>query len=162
MILQYNHVQMEELIIKHNIKFKKTINTLDYIFSKIQMPIELAHLIITYYGFSPIFTNDTIKKAVKLWKNNKKYTIHISFWDTSNITNMSHLFAGDHYFNDDINFWDVSNVRYMAYMFNDAKNFNQPLNKWNVKKVCNMEKMFRMALKFNQPLNSWNVSNVKI
>ena len=59
-------------------------------------------------------------------------------WDTSLITDMSHLFKNFTKFNFNINNWNVSNVNNMEGMFINAKNFNQPLDKWDVKNVKNM------------------------
>ena len=53
--------------------------------------------------------------------------------DTSNITDMSYLFA-DSDFNGDISKWDVSNVTDMEGMFDSSK-FNGDISKWNVSNV---------------------------
>ncbi|TVL72420.1 BspA family leucine-rich repeat surface protein [Brachyspira hyodysenteriae] len=95
----------------------------------------------------------------------------IEEWDTSNVENMSYMFAYMHYnvlgqysmteFNSNLNNWNVSKVKNMIYMFAGCTYFNQPLNKWDVSNVENMSGMFFGAKKFNQPLNNWNVSKVK-
>ncbi|MDA0034047.1 BspA family leucine-rich repeat surface protein [Brachyspira hyodysenteriae] len=95
----------------------------------------------------------------------------IEDWDTSNVENMSYMFAYMHYnvlgqysmteFNSNLNNWNVSKVKNMIYMFAGCTYFNQPLNKWDVSNVENMSGMFFGAKKFNQPLNNWNVSKVK-
>ena len=88
----------------------------------------------------------------------------IGEWDTSQVTDMSHLFdTGMPLDNNgenirDINNWDVSNVTNMSNMFYRSE-FNKPLDRWNVSNVEDMSRMFYRS-KFNQPLNSWNVSNV--
>ena len=79
--------------------------------------------------------------------------------DTSEITDMSHLFENISTFQQDISKWDVSNVEDMTMMFYGST-FNQPLNNWNVSNVKNMDSMFTRS-SFNQPLNNWNVSNVE-
>ena len=97
----------------------------------------------------------------------------ISGWDTSSITNMSHMFFCASAFNQPIENWDVSNVTDMSFMFAGEKiyrsdgiyrhkptAFNQPLNNWDVSSVKNMSSMFSVASAFNQPLNNWDVSNV--
>ena len=49
--------------------------------------------------------NKNIKKAVSMWRTNKNEALkiygHISFWDTSKITNMEALFFNNKSFNDD-------------------------------------------------------------
>ena len=108
---------------------------------------------------------------------------------TSNITDMSLVFFGVRYINQDISSWDVSNVITMSQMFAnfaiqysndyylgdltnwDVSNvtnmfemvhnsgFNQDISSWNVSNVTNMYKMFRGS-SFNQDISNWDVSNV--
>lgn len=93
----------------------------------------------------------------------------IEEWDVSEVTDMSYLFSGCHFFNEPLNGWNVSNVVNMHGMFSGLTNFNQPLNSWITSKVENMSSMFSQTLKFNQDLNThiedgivrWDVSNVK-
>ena len=56
--------------------------------------------------------------------------------DTSNITDMSYLFA-DSKFNGDISKWDVSNVTDMKGMFYESV-FNNDISNWDVSNVENM------------------------
>lgn len=111
-------------------------------------------------------SNSELKYAVDLYCNNVTYKyacnnyFYIFLWDTSKITNMSHLFENHKNFNEYINCWDVSNVEDMSSMFKDCTNFNQPLNLWNVGNVKNMNSMFNTCTMFNRNINSWDVSNV--
>jgi surface protein len=91
-----------------------------------------------------------------------KYNINANLnnWDTSNVTDMSHMFYYATIFNQPLNNWDTSNVINMKKMFNSAKDFNQNLNSWNVSKVTDISYMFYEASDFNQPLNDWDTSNV--
>lgn len=84
----------------------------------------------------------------------------ISNWDTSNVTDMSGMFAYASSFDQSLNNWNTSKVTEMSYMFQWASSFDQPIWNWNTKNVTNMEEMFAWAELFNQPLNSWNTSNV--
>ena len=52
--------------------------------------------------------------------------------DTSEITDMSELFAGMIKFNGDISNWDVSNVTNMGHMFYYCLSFNQDISNWDV------------------------------
>ncbi len=87
-------------------------------------------------------------------------------WDTSEITDMSHLFSSDtsgktyHKMNEQINCWSVSKVTTMKAMLEGALAFNQPLNSWDVSSVTDMSLMFYNATNFNQPLDEWNVRKV--
>ena len=78
--------------------------------------------------------------------------------DTSNITDMSFLFA-DSKFNGNISKWNVSNVTNMENMFYGSK-FNGDISNWNVSNVTNMECMFSYS-KFNSDISNWDVSHVK-
>ena len=126
----------------------------------------------------PALSNKTLRKWVKRWCGGDHEGLpHISTWNTSQVTDMSKLFAVkldwmkgvSHYdsyvlktasFNDDISAWDTSNVTDMSWMFAHASSFNQPLNVWRVDKVTDMSGMFHCASGFNQPLNDWRVDNV--
>ena len=78
---------------------------------------------------------------------------NISTWDTSQVTDMSDLFANEAAFNDAIGLWNTTGVTTMAYMFYGASAFDQSLADWSVDEVKSMEAMFSGASKFNQPLN---------
>ena len=116
-------------------------------------------------GESNPLTDITIREALSLWGSNQSLAIeqydHISYWDTSQVTDMKDLFkTTSSHFNDDIRLWNVSNVTDMSKMFAFQSEFNRPLNTWNVCHVTNMSGMFWGASAFNQSLSNWNVSNV--
>lgn len=93
------------------------------------------------------------KKAVEIRTNYEG----IESWDTSNVVNMSRMFAYASSFNEPIGRWNVASVLTMREMFLHALHFNQPLNSWNVASVEDMRGMFCYAIAFNQPLDKWNV-----
>lgn len=144
------------------------------LFRAFLLPVELRFYIPKYLQCG--LTNETIRtlvdshytkrdKSIRRYKRDQKMVRlkygPISYWDTSQVTNMSFLFSYNPRFNCDISNWDVSNVTKMNYMFYAAESFNQPLNKWNVSKVTRMNSMFYGAKEFNQPLDNWNVSMVQ-
>lgn len=59
----------------------------------------------------------------------------IDSWDTSNVTNMSYVFAVCSVFNQDLSGWDTSNVTNMNGMFYYCNVFNQDLSGWCVSKI---------------------------
>ena len=101
-----------------------------------------------------IRSRSDIKDAVNLWFENRGEAVsrygHISMWNTSQVTDMTALFACRRDFNEDIGDWDVSNVSDMTQMFYGASSFNQPLGNWNVAKVRKWDVyMFDGASSFN-------------
>ena len=66
-------------------------------------------------------TKDELKEIIKDTFEHKQYDLN--FIDTSEITDMSKLFANCKY-DFDVSNWDVSNVTNMNHMFCDCENFN--------------------------------------
>src|SRR5574344_3081681 len=85
--------------------------------------------------------------------NIKKFTKleYVNIKDTSNITDMTGMFAEAESFNQPIGNWDTSNVTNMSWMFVDAKSFNQPIGNWDTSKVTNMSYMFDGATSYSYP-----------
>jgi surface protein len=98
-------------------------------------------------------TKDQLKEMIK----NKA---DVSQVNTSQITDMSYLFARASDFNQDISCWDVSSVTDMGGLFFGTTQFNQDIGGWNVGSVTNMGDMFYKAAKFNQDIGNWEVSSV--
>ena len=88
----------------------------------------------------------TCYKYVEFIFNKTTFNDDITGWDTSNVTNMSYMFAGSSIFNQDIGIWNVFQVINMAYMFAAASEFDQNIGIWNVGKVTNMDSMFVDAI----------------
>ncbi|MCY0978156.1 BspA family leucine-rich repeat surface protein [Chryseobacterium wangxinyae] len=84
----------------------------------------------------------------------------ISAWDMSSATDLSYMFTGRTYFNQNLNSWDVSSVTDMSWMFAICSAFNQPLNNWNTSSLQVMHDLFFNASSFNQSLSNWNTSSV--
>ena len=84
--------------------------------------------------------------------------------DTSEITDMSHLFEtcpNSENINFDVSRWNVSNVETMVGIFYNCKKFNCNLSNWNLSNVKRAAYMFYNCEEFNQDLSNWNVSNIK-
>jgi surface protein len=89
----------------------------------------------------------------------------ISSWDTSNVTNMEHMFRDATLFNQDISGWDVSNVESFFRTFAYTTAFNQPIGSWDISSATTISGMFRGGNEqsrtvFNQDISSWDTSNV--
>ncbi|WP_294288358.1 BspA family leucine-rich repeat surface protein [uncultured Chryseobacterium sp.] len=84
----------------------------------------------------------------------------INLWNTSSVTNMSHVFASAGNFNQPVGNWDVSNVTNMDWMFHYLSKFNQPIGSWNTSKVTSMMHMLHICSEFNQDITDWDTSNV--
>ena len=91
--------------------------------------------------------------------NDDSFNSDISFWDTSNVTNMMYMFSNTG-FNQDISIWDTSNVTSFRCMFCYATDFNQNIGSWNTNNVTNFRSMFYETSAFNQDIGNWNTSNV--
>ena len=85
----------------------------------------------------------------------------ISKWDTSNVTDIKYMFYGCESFNQDVSGWNVKNVTNMKYMFFGCTSFNQDISNWDVSKVTNMTYMFVFCKSFNQDISKWDVSNIR-
>ena len=119
-----------------------------------------------------VMTDSNIRTAVDAWLSDAtaakaKYG-KIKDWDTSGVTDMSHLFCAleNGYncntaaasFNEDIGAWDTSGVTNMHRMFDSASAFNQNIGGWSVDNVRDMHRMFDSTSAFNQDLG-WCVDD---
>ena len=109
------------------------------------------------YNYHPK-TKDELKDIIKQKIESEGNECNLNDIDTSNITDMSNLFAYSE-FNGDISKWNVSNVTNMICMFYETV-FNQDISNWNVSNVKNMKGMF-MRSQFNSDISNWDVSNIE-
>ena len=109
-------------------------------------------------SFTPS-TKAELSTAVSEWMSSRSAANatygHISSWDTSQITDMSHLFCGYSY---------GGSSSYWADYYSDCNNayrtFNDDISSWDTAAVTTFESMFRHAYSFNQDLDSWDVAAV--
>lgn len=71
----------------------------------------------------------------------------------------TYMFAGSQ-FDGNITKWDTSNVTDMSYMFAENVSFSRDISGWNVANVTNMNAMFSYAMAFSHDLSQWCVANV--
>ena len=74
----------------------------------------------------------------------KIIVIYFYEWDTSKVTNMSHMFEGCNNI-EGISNWDTSNVTDMSYMFRNYQNISDIQN-WNTSKIQTMSHMFKYVI----------------
>ena len=84
--------------------------------------------------------------------NGADFNDDISAWDTSGVTDMSHMFSGASAFDQPLGGWRVDNLEDMGEMFKYAAVFNQDLSGWQIDKVDDMDSMFYSASAFDQDL----------
>ena len=109
------------------------------------------------------FYNRNIDKGI-FSRTDFKY-IDISYWDVSNVTDMSYMFFACEELKSvgDLSNWDVSNVMSTHSVFSyciKLKSFGD-ISGWDVSNVNDMSNMFNNCKKFNQDISNWNVSNVR-
>lgn len=117
--------------------------------------IESLH---TKYTVQPKNYNELLRIVNSTLKQGK---YDLNFIDTSEITDMSMLFAGNKC-DFDVSNWDVSKVTNMQDMFVGCVNFTgKGLEKWDVSNLKNMENMFCNCKNFTgKSIKNWNVSKV--
>ena len=104
-------------------------------------------------------TSNVTDMTAMLWDSD--FNQNISSWDTSSVTGMRQLFDGAESFNQDISAWDTSSVISMRGMFGDARAFNQDIGNWDTSNVTNMGGLFYGAIQFNQNIGGWDTSKVE-
>ena len=96
------------------------------------------------YNYHPK-TKDELKDIIKQKIESEGNECDLNDIDTSNITDMSNLFAYSH-FNGDISRWNVSKVTNMSGMFYGSK-FNGDISNWDVSNV-----KFKLDIFYNCPI----------
>ena len=101
-----------------------------------------------------------------IFENTKFEYIDVSYWDVSNVKDMSFMFSYCFHLKSvgDLSKWNISKVEDMYHMFNGCEQLKSvgDLSKWNVSKIINMSSMFQGCEQLNSvgDLSNWNVSNV--
>jgi len=94
------------------------------------------------------------------WAEAFTFNAPIGHWDTSNVTDMSEMFAYSMEFNQPIGMWNTGNVTTMNGMFMEAGAFNQPIGMWDVRKVTDLADFAAFSRAFNQDLSGWCVAHL--
>jgi surface protein len=126
------------------------------------LPLDLVVLINSFLSEKLIDKN--FHFAITLWFENNEECVfrfgHISYWNTSRVTNMKRTFTDRRDFNEDVSHWNVGRVTDMSGMFCRATEFNGDIGCWDVSSVTSMRGMFNEATQFNGDIDHWNVSSV--
>ncbi len=80
--------------------------------------------------------------------------------NTSNVTNMSHMFNGATKANPDTSGWDTSRVFDMSAMFSEAARANPDTSGWDTSHVVTMGHMFSKTTLANPDTSGWDTSRV--
>ena len=94
--------------------------------------------------------------------------VDVSTWDTSSVTDMSHMFRAHGLEELDVSNWDVSNVTAFNSMFSSMKSNtgdmsikNLDLSKWNPKSAVKMNNMFQGCSQLTElDLSGWDMPNL--
>ena len=113
------------------------------------------------YGHISFWDTSYVTDMFALFTRYPDFIDCISYWDVEQVIDMSEMFSRCRYFNQPLFHWNVSKVQDMSLLFYGCNHFNQFINNWNVLNVKDMSGLFHFAERFNQPLNKWNVSNVE-
>ncbi len=112
-----------------------------------------------------LYIKEQLHNIVRFEVANQGSSVDLNYLDVSLVTDMSDLFAEDHFlmednfsFNGDISKWNVGNVTDMSGMF-QGSSFNGDISKWNVGNVTDMSGMFQGS-SFNGDISEWDVSHV--
>ena len=87
-------------------------------------------------------------------------TPDVSSWNVSSVTNMASMFSGALMATPYVNDWDVSAVTDMNIMFGSALKAIPYVSNWDVSSVTNMSGMFFSAVSADPDVSSWVVSSV--
>ena len=112
------------------------------------------------HGKLKVVGGNKLKQAVGMFKDCKFNHIDITEFNTSNVTNMSHMFDGCKATVIDFGAFSTSKVTDMSYMFNDCKTKELDLKTFNTFRVKNMRNMFSGTNIENINLSSFNTSRV--
>ena len=111
------------------------------------------------WGITGLATNTSLRGT---FRRCTSFNASITFWDTSNVTNMAQTFDRALLFNQDISNWVTSSVTQMNAMFFQANAFNIDISGWDVSNVTNFNGMFKNAALFDQPIGTWNTASLRI
>ena len=133
-----------------------------YLFSKYNKYIDRKLTKLQYVETHQVNTSN-VKDMSAMFAESSIKSLDLSSWNTSNVTNMAAMFYGTHALQDlNISKWDTSNVSNMSEMFSYANSLIKlNINNWNTSNVTNMSAMFNKASRLKYlNIGKWDTSNV--
>jgi surface protein len=89
--------------------------------------------------------------------------IGIGNWNVSKVQFVTLAFYGAKSFDANLSKWDTSNVQEMSFMFAQATSFRGiGLKRWNFSAVTHTNSMFHLATSFDCNVSKWDVSNLVV
>lgn len=99
--------------------------------------------------------------ASNLFRCTEGFNDSIETWDSSNLTNMSHIFCDAKDYKQTVNKIKTAKVTDLSGAFKNTPLFDQPLDAWDVSSVTTLSEAFAGSTKFNQDLSTWNTKSLK-
>lgn len=181
--------QIKEFCLKHFVDFKNCINTshnsvFDVLLEHVDNHVFLSDLeLMGLHNYDTMIYEEALRFRIEDYKPANRaelvdlinhHNVRLDWINTSEIIDMSYLFAGDNTdfpegikacnrLDNGISKWNVSNVQNMKCMFLYNGECGQiDFSKWDVSKVENMNSMFECTFDqgYNETIKNWNTSNV--
>ena len=100
-----------------------------------------------------------VSSMSKMFSSTDNFDADVSGWDTSSVTDMSHMFSNTD-FNGNISGWDTSRVTNMSGMFSYTVNFDADISGWDTSSVTDMSHMLSYTDTFDADISGWDTSSV--
>ena len=106
------------------------------------------------------FDTSNVTDMDHMFANSELTSLDLTNWDTSNVTDMSYMFYYSPLTSLDVSQWNTSNVTDMRAMFLDSKLTSLDVSQWNTSNVTDMSAMFASSKLTSLDVSQWNTSNV--
>jgi Mycoplasma protein of unknown function, DUF285 len=102
-----------------------------------------------------------VTSMARMFRVAKKFNQDLSPWKIRKVRDTSYMFYRAHSFDRPLQ-WDTSNVVDMSFMFAFTRRFNDSsVVDWDVSKVETLRGTFQSTASFDQDLSGWDIRNVK-
>ena len=159
----YSFIDFTTLNIKENKKAFNKINISDSYISRISYITFFSGCTsLTSLDVSGWDTSNVTNMSHMFYLCTSLTSLDVSGWDTSNVTNMYNMFNYCEKLTSlDVSGWDTSNVTNMSHMFYLCTSLTSlDVSGWDTSNVTNMKNLFRGVSVTNLNLSGWDTSNV--